>query len=412
MRVQIVSPGAEHRATLPEAARAGLAPGAVPDTYGPWRPGTTIGAQSAGGLMLPDAHPTASTVYAPRGVHLDDRCLVVADTGNHRVLVLDPRGGPARVVLGQPDEVTEGPQAGGRGPELGMHLPTGVLVTDDGRLVVADAWNHRILVWDQVPDAPCAPDVVLGQPDAVSIEPNGGGEVSGSVFYQPFGIALIDGRFHVADTYNRRVLVWADGIPDPGRPADVVLGQPDASSRDENRGVGVGPDTFRWPHAICSNGAGLHSSEGSGLYSSEGSGLLIADAGNHRVLGWHAHPDGDRPADYALGQPDLETGVEFPYQPQTGTGFRFPYAVARIDGLFAVADTANNRVLLWDDDPRDATAEPSHVLGQPTFAANGENRWEAVADDTLCWPYGLSAHGDRLAIADSGNNRVVVWERG
>ena len=58
---------------------------------------------------------------------------------------------------------------------------------------------------------------------------------------------------------------------------------------------------------------------------------------------------------------------------------------------------------------------PIGVLGQPTLAANGENRWERVADDTMCWPYGLwwsrSVDRELLAIADSGNNRVVLWER-
>ena len=41
------------------------------------------------------------------------------------------------------------------------------------------------------------------------------------------------------------------------------------------------------------------------------------------------------------------------------------------------------------------------MLGQLDFAAVGENRWELVAPDTFCWPYGLSLHGGRLAVADS-----------
>jgi hypothetical protein len=76
----------------------------------------------------------------------------------------------------------------------------------------------------------------------------------------------------------------------------------------------------------------------------------------------------------------------------------------------AVADTANNRVLLWDGLPLDGRSADV-VLAQPTFGANGENRWSSVTSDTLCWPYGLWLHGDRLAVADSGNNRVVIWGR-
>ncbi|MFI5953077.1 NHL repeat-containing protein [Cryptosporangium sp. NPDC051539] len=394
MRVRVIQPGTSFERPVP-------APAARPDSYGPWRPSAVLGAPAVGGLLLPAAQPTASWLYAPRAVHVDDRRVVVADTGNHRVLVFDgvpsSDGAAADVVLGQRDAVTEGPQAAGAGPAGGMNLPTGVLVTPDGRLVVADAWNHRLLVWDRVPQAGGPPDLVLGQATPHDVEPNAGGEPSGRVFYWPFGIALVDGRFYVADTGNRRVLCWADGVPvSPDRPADVVLGQPDAVSRAENRGGAAGPDSFRWPHAVTGTLTG---------------GVLVADAGNHRVLGWHAHPAADRAADFVLGQPDLTGAAEFPYRPQTPTGFRFPYGVlAGAHGL-AVADTANNRVLIWPSPPASPVAEPAYVLGQPTFSANGENRWDAVAHDTLCWPYGLGAADGVLAVADSGNNRVVLWRR-
>ena len=86
---------------------------------------------------------------------------------------------------------------------------------------------------------------------------------------------------------------------------------------------------------------------------------------------------------------------------------RFPYAVDTDGSTLAIADTANNRVMLWDRPGPQATA----VLGQPDFGANGENRWSSITRDSLCWPYGISLSGDRLAIADSGNNRVVIWQR-
>jgi hypothetical protein len=60
--------------------------------------------------------------------------------------------------------------------------------------------------------------------------------------------------------------------------------------------------------------------------------------------------------------------------------------------------------------PTDGAAA-DFVLAQPTFATNGENRWSSVEHDTLCWPYGISLRGDVLAVADSGNNRVVIWRR-
>ena len=75
-----------------------------------------------------------------------------------------------------------------------------------------------------------------------------------------------------------------------------------------------------------------------------------------------------------------------------------------------VADTANNRVLVWDAVPSAGGVPADRVLGQPDFGTNGENRWDAVGADTFCWPYGLSVHGGRVAVTDSGNNRVTIWE--
>lgn len=370
-----------------------------PACYGSWRPYAVLGAEAPGGLLLPPAHPSAATLYAPRGVWLGDDLVIATDTGNHRVLIWRGRpesdGVPADVVLGQPDSVSEGP-AGGAGR---MHLPCGVLVDESGRLVVADAWNHRLLVWDSVPTRTGTPaDHVIGQTDFDAVEPNAGGDVRGDTFYWPFGIALIDGRFHVADTGNRRVLIWRDGLPLDGRPADIVLGQLDSVSRDENRGGPAGADSFRWPHTVTPDGRG---------------GIVIADAGNHRLLGWSKPPEGDVGADWVFGQTDFTGSTEIPYRQHDGLELRFPYAAVGLPGGgLAIADTADNRVLVFDRCPRGPTDHPDHVLAQPNFGAIGENRWEQVALDTLCWPYGLASHGDRLAVADSGNNRVVLWRRG
>jgi hypothetical protein len=365
---------------------------------GGWVPEVWVGAPAPGGLALPPANPTLAWMYSPRGVFLDDRYLVVADSGNHRVLIwhgLPTRDEqPADIVLGQADGITEGRAAAGRGPQNGMNLPTGVLV-HEGRLIVADAWHHRVLVWNAVPrSSSTPPDLVLGQPDSSDVQPNMGGAASASSLYWPFGVAMVGSTFWVADTGNRRVLGWAGGLPEANQPADIVLGQPDFGSREENRGEQVGPASFRWPHAItgCDDL------------------LLIADAGDHRVLGWAPMPDRDRPADRLMGQVDFHSAREWPYGPQCGDRFRFPYAVSMEGGRLAVADTANNRVLFWNGVPSDGRPA-DHVLAQSSFEANGENRWSAVTHDSLCWPYGLWLHADRLAVADSGNNRVMIWRR-
>ena len=363
------------------------APGGAVPTAPRW-----LGGPSAFGLALPAATPSASTLYAPRSVCITDEAVIVADTGNHRLLIWqsgvpDADHSEADVVVGQPDMTSDSPGM--------LFLPTGVLVTG-GRLVVADAWHHRILVWDRIPTrSGVAPSMVLGQED-----PDGTDEGCGPQrFYWPFGLAMIGGMFWVADTGNRRVLGWADGLPEPGQPADVVLGQPDAWSRGENRDGPVAADSLRWPHAVAGVG---------GLF-------VVADAGNHRILGWSAPPAGDRPADVVFGQPSFETAVEFPYRPQGPAALRFPYAVAGAgERSLIVADTSNNRILVLDDAPATFSAQAvgaaaDRVLGQPDADANGENRWDRVSADSLCWPYGLSWRNGLLAVADSGNNRVTIW---
>ena len=360
-----------------------------------------LGAAAPGVLALPDAHPAASTLYAPRGVFFDDDMCVIADSGNHRVLIWhgapSESGQPADVVLGQPDMGSEGPRAGGADARRGLHLPCGVAVYD-GRLVVADAWNHRILIWDEVPQEDFAPpDHAVGQPDAEGGAANAGGDPTASTFHWPYGFDLVDGTFWVADTGNRRVVGW-DGLPEAGEPARYLLGQDAFGQREENRGRDVGHGTYRWPHDV----------------TGDADCLLVADAGDHRVVGWRGHPVPERDFDVLVGQDEWTAGSEWPYAAPGAGRTRFPYALSLDAGRLAVADTANNRVLVWDDAPTGgaggAGAPADRVLGQRDFDGAGENRWDMIRDDTMCWPYGLHLRGDRLAVADSGNNRVVVWD--
>jgi hypothetical protein len=281
-----------------------------------------------------------------------------------------------------------------------LNVPTGIAACgpDGAGLAVADAWNHRVLIWFQRPTrSHQRPDVVLGQAGFDQGESNRGADrPTASTLFWTYCVSWDGARLWVADTGNRRVLGWRNGIPEPDQPADVILGQSDAASHSENRDGPAGANSFRWPHDI----AGYDDL------------LLVADAGDHRVLGWSPQPDADRDADLVVGQQNFTDSEEWPYGPHTNDRFRFPYAVCLDGGRLAVADTANNRILLWDGMPDGPIGRgAAHVLAQPDFASNGENRWTSVQHDTLCWPYGLSLHGDTLAVADSGNNRVMLWKR-
>lgn len=356
-----------------------------------------LGGASPGGLALPPAAATPGQFYAPRAVWTDGQRLVVADTGNHRVLIWHSMpqddGADADVVLGQPDLYSEGPTAGGD-TRCGLNLPTGVSMID-GDLVIADAWHHRIVVHRGLPEADFTePVAVIGQSDLDRVAPNRGGQPSMGSLYWPFGFAMVAGTFWVADTGNRRVLGWRGGLPRDGGPADILLGQDSPQDRVDNRGS-TSAASFRWPHGIAGDDTTLY----------------VADAGDHRVLGWTPVPQADTGADLVLGQADMATLDEFKNRPQGAQRLRFPYAVVNDGRRLFVADTSNNRVLLWHGLPRRGAGVPADAgLGQPDADANGENRWHAVSDDSLCWPYGLCLADDLLAIADSGNNRVMLWQ--
>lgn len=357
-----------------------------------------LGAPAKYAMALPDANPTASQMYCPRGVYLDDRVLIVADSGNHRLLIWRLEGGlpashsSADTVIGQSDFFSEGPKL--------LHLPTGLIMVGE-MLLVADAWHHRLLGWNKLPQTGQEePDFIIGQSQLSDCLPNRGGSAAQDSLYWPYGLAYIDGKLYVADTGNRRVLFW-HGIPTEGQPADGVIGQKNFLDTEENRGQ-IGPNSFRWAHDIAGTAAGL----------------FIADAGNHRVLGWTPPPSelGDEPANILLGQSDFEKCEEYPYRPQSAAIMRFPYGLSFADGSLAVADTANNRILLFDHLSESAgITQADRVIGQPDFKANGENNWKAVTESSLCWPYGIHLHssaktGKTLAIADSGNNRVMLWK--
>jgi hypothetical protein len=157
----------------------------------------------------------------------------------------------------------------------------------------------------------------------------------------------------------------------------------------------VAANSFRWPHDFAVTDHQLY----------------VADAGNHRVLCWNESPQADRAADSLIGQGDFESAFELPYNAQGPDRLRFPYAIDHCRNVLAVADTANNRILFWRIPFADACGSAAFdVAGQPDFGSNGENHWQQVRRDTLCWPYGISFHDGSLAIADSGNNRVMIWD--
>lgn len=166
-----------------------------------------------------------------------DGTRVVADAGNHRVLVLGADGelrfviGKGRCALeeaGQPgcvDPDQRGPRVNGEGQ---FNEPWGVAVGPDGEYAVADTWNGRVQIFDRT-------GALLRAWGRFGQEEGGEADGAGLRLFGPRGLVFDDeGTLLVADTGNKRL--WQAGSGASG-PARFVLGgfdEPTAVARDGN----------------------------------------------------------------------------------------------------------------------------------------------------------------------------------
>jgi uncharacterized protein (TIGR03437 family) len=86
-----------------------------------------------------------------------------------------------------------------------------------------------------------------------------------------------------------------------------------------------------------------------------------------------------------------------------------PIAVATDGTILAVADTDNNRVLIWKSIPAASNAAPDLVLGQPDFTTL--QRPQVVDAKSLRGPQGVWINNGKLFVADTQNHRILVWNR-
>lgn len=138
--------------------------------------------------------------------------------------------------------------------------------------------------------------------------------------------------------------------------------------------------------------------------------LCVTDAGNNRIMIWKQIPTASgADCQWILGQIDASqvdhNGGQ--YWPYAGS-LNMPYGAASVGDWLIVADTANSRLLGWHKWDLATEAWAHALAAQPNFEMKGDNQWAFPSRDTLCWPYGLSICEGLLAIADSGNNRVMI----
>lgn len=335
------------------------------------------GDAAANTLSGPYGNPyvSAGTMYLPE--HTNNRVLVYnrIPTANNAT---------ADFAIGQPDLL---PAVSGTSATIvGGPQQT---VIHQGKMLVAEYSNNRISIYNTVPaSSPGTIGVVVGQADKISKVT----DCSATRLYEPETAVMAGDKLVVTDSGHNRVLIWNSLPTTDNQAADLVLGQGDFISCEENRGGAVAANTFDYPAGVWS----------------DGKRLVVADSGNNRVLIWNSIPVAHgQAADLVLGQVDFVSnfanGINGTPSPST---METPYAGVYFNSaqLF-IADANNNRVLVWNSFPTTNGQAANTVLGQPDFVSNGCT----TSETGMCRPTGIFLYGKQLLVGEEANNRYLIF---
>lgn len=315
----------------------------------------------------------ADKLRLPSGIATDGQRLVVADTLNNRVLLWTSlpttNGQPANIVLGQSKfDQNKTPLVV---DAKSLRAPQGVWI-QNGRIFVADAQNHRVLIWNSIPTTNEQPaDIVLGQnnfTDSVELDPiKANITIAADSLLTPTSVTSDGIRLYVTDLGLNRVLIW-NTIPSRNhQPADVVIGQKDFTGNLSNNVTDL-----CYPVDANHDGVSDTGANGKLIYPfrcgktlnfprfalSDGKRLFIADGGNDRVLIFNSIPTQNAPAaDIILGQPDefqsvvsSSTDLFHPLLRQSAADITATPTSLAWDGTnLYVTDPSNRRVLVFTE---------------------------------------------------------------
>ena len=337
-----------------------------------------------------------------------------------------------------------GPNAAGT-TSFGLFQPAkaaiGVVNGAPQYLVVADTGNNRVLIWNSLPAASnVKPDVVVGQPNITSSlgnYPNKTptassllGPTSAFIAGTSSGTAILV----VVDKGNNRVLIWNTVPTADNTPADVELGQTATNtaglactSNDVTQAAGFCfgtniPASDTSPQGGTTFVIGMNSPSDAWT---DGKNFVISDTGNHRVLYYSQFPTNNVLASTVVGFAQFGQGN------QTGSsgqgGLHSPFGVY-VDGggdLF-VGDSGNNRVLEFSHFLISAKngQQANYVWGQQDFTHTqlndpdqngqvGDQRnnpaTNGITQGTMSSPQGVFADESNLIVSDSGNSRILIY---
>src|SRR5262249_34946311 len=154
---------------------------------------------------------------------------------------------------------------------------------------------------------------------------------------------------------------------------DIILGQTNYTGNSSNLGGAVGPVGIDRPTGVCYNGTTFY----------------LADWANNRIMGWHGWPVATgQPADFVIGQPDLYSNA------QNNGGLSrnsliLPIAMDCANGRLVVADSGNNRILIWNTAPTAGGIPADIILGQNDGTTNAAYGAGGIAVGGMSNPFGV-----------------------
>ncbi len=349
-------------------------------------------------LGKPDGDSNALThgLRSPTGITVIDGMLYVADTGNDRVLVWKSwptrQNQPADLVIGQKQlGLLEGSSLSNsvRAPRHLSGDARRLFVGTGNYAPGAPSESNRLLLYN-LPLLQNFPAYV--QANNVGLAPS---MVLANNFNQPSPL-LWGTVLFVADQGNHRVLRWMSADSFYSGNASTVIGQANFST------AAVAPVSSSSLNAPA------------GSPASDGTRLFVVDSGNSRVLGYSSWlPMSGMPptADRVLGQADFTNNTKNRGGSPSLATLANPQAVAvAATTRIAVADSGNHRVLLWDTLPGTPGDPATRVLGQADGVSSTANAL-GISPSSMSNPSGVYTDGTRLAVVDTGNHRVLLWNQ-
>lgn len=263
----------------------------------------------------------------------------------------------------------------------------------NGKLFATDWGNNRVLIYNQRPiSGPGEANIVVGQTDFG----NNGYATANNRLNSPESLYVTGSKLIVADSLNNRVLIWNTIPTTNGAAADIVLGQSNFTSSTIND---ANASTLYYPTAIWS----------------DGTRLLVLDAGNNRVMLWNTFPTySNQAATLVLGQStfleNLPNQGNGDTPSQTSLSFSGQGGGLCSNGTqIFVADSGNNRIMIWDSFPITNGTPADSLIGQDGFDLGPVYQRPTPADNSFSNPTGVYQFSKKLIVTDTDNNRYLIF---